>query len=81
MAEAFKRFGADGVYLSRASSTEWEVDVRALGDKARPIVLQRVFDGMNYITLDMSAAQARALAAELFHAVDVAEAAKQGGAA
>lgn len=72
MAEAFKRYGADGVYLSRARSTEWEVAVRAIGDKARPIVLQRVFDGLNYITLDMSAAQARALAAELLHAADVA---------
>lgn len=70
----FKRATApDSVYLSRASSTEWEVDVRALGDKARPIVLQRVFDGLNYITLDMSEAQARALAHELLHAADVAQ--------
>ncbi len=69
----FKRATApDSVYLSRARSKDWQVDVRALGDKARPIVLQRDFDGMNYITLDMSAAQARALAAELLHAADVA---------
>lgn len=81
MTEAFKRGDADSVYLSRSSSKNWQVDVRALGDKARPIVLSRNFDGLNYITLDLSEAQARALAQELLHAADVAEAAKQGGAA
>lgn len=80
MDEAFTRYGADGVYLARASSTKWEVAVRAIGIGAeqRPIVLHRTFAGLNYITLDMTEAEARALAHELLHAADVAEAAKQG---
>lgn len=69
----FKRSTAsDCLYLSRAESAEWEVGVRAIGAEQRPIVLSRNFDGLNYITLDMSEAQARALAAELLHAADVA---------
>lgn len=71
----------DGAYLSRASSNDWQVAVRKW-PFARPIVLQREFYGLNYITLDMTEAEARALAHELLHAADVAEAAtKQGGAA
>lgn len=73
----FKRSTAsDYVYLSRASSTEWEVGVRAIGAEQRPIVLSRNFDGLNYITLDMTAAHARALAAELLHASNVLEGAQ-----
>lgn len=72
----------DRVYLSRASSKDWQVSVRALAQEApRPIVLQRNFAGLNYITLDMTEAEARALAHELLHAADVAEAARQGGGA
>jgi len=72
----------DRVYLSRANSEDWQVSVRALlaQEAPRPIVLHRTFAGLNYITLDLTEAEARALAHELLHAADVAEAAKKGGA-
>lgn len=69
----------DGAYLSRASSEDWQVAVRKW-PYARPILLQRDFDGLNYITLDLDSATARTLAHELLHAADVAEAVTQGGA-
>lgn len=82
---AFKRSAApDCMYLSRAESAEWDVVVRAAAayrNEPRAIVISRTFAGINYVTLDMTEAQARALAHELLHAADVAEAARQGGAA
>lgn len=78
----FKRSTApDYLYLSRAESAEWEVAVRAAAayrNEPRAIVISRTFSGINYVTLDITEAQARALAHELLHAADVAEAVTQG---
>lgn len=71
----FKRSTAsDCLYLSRAESAEWEVCVRAYPIAQRAIVISRTFAGINYVTLDMTEAQARAVAAELLHAADLLEA-------
>lgn len=70
----FKRSTApDCLYLSRAESAEWEVGVRAYRNEPRAIVISRTFAGINYVTLDLTEAQARALAHELLHAADVAQ--------
>ena len=69
----FTRAGVNGTQLSRAHAPGWAVEVWR-DEEAHPIVLRRhSHDRSAHASLYMTPAQARALAAELLHAADVAQ--------
>ena len=69
----FTRTGANATHLSRAIAPGWAVEVWRDGS-SHPIVLRRhSHDRSTHASLYLTEAQARALAAELLHAADVAQ--------
>ena len=69
----FTRTGANATHLSRAHAPGWAVEVWR-DEPSRPIVLHRhSSDRSIYTAIHMTEAQARAIAAELLHAADVAQ--------
>lgn len=70
---AFTRTGANATHLSRAHAPGWSVEVWRDGS-SHPIVLRRhSHDRSTHASLYLTEAQARAVAAELLHAADVAQ--------
>ena len=73
MTAAFTRTGANAMNLSRAHAPGWAVEVWR-DEPCHPIVLHRhSSDRSIYTAIHMTEAQARAIAAELLHAADVAQ--------
>lgn len=69
----FTRTGANAINLSRAHALGWSVEVWR-DEPSRPIVLHRhSSDRSTCIAIRMTPSQARAVAAELLHAADVAQ--------
>ena len=69
----FTRTGANTTHLSRAIAPGWAVEVWRDGS-SHPIVLRRhSHDRSTHASLYLTEAQARAVAAELLHAADVAQ--------
>ena len=69
----FTRTGANAMNLSRAHAPGWAVEVWR-DEPCHPIVLHRhSSDRCIYTAIHMTEAQARAIAAELLHAADVAQ--------
>ena len=70
---AYARTGANATHLSRAHAPGWAVEVWR-DESSHPIVLHRhSSDRSIYTVIHMTEAQARAIAAELLHAADVAQ--------
>lgn len=69
----FTRTGTSGMQLSRAHAPGWAIEVWS-DESPRSIALHRhCNEGVTHTSLYMTPAQARALAAELLHAADVAQ--------
>ena len=70
---AYTRTGANATHLSRAHAPGWAVEVWR-DEPSHPIVLRRhSHDRSTHTAIHMTEAQARAIAAELLHAADVAQ--------